>query len=79
MGTIGKSVFFVHILHPTKRKHRAVISTAHNSFVDRPGITFDLAEDWDRFLSFLQEAGYTGELACALLMQVAKKQLEVNT
>ena len=57
---------------------RAVISTAHNLFLDRPNIQLKLPPSWSKFIVFLKEAGYSGGVACALVLQVHKRQLKVT-
>ena len=54
-----------------------VISTAHWLFVDREGLQFVMPDSWESFIVFLKEARYTGIVACALALQVAKKKLKV--
>ena len=55
-----------------------VISTAHELFLDREGVQLKMARGWLTFKDFLKLAGYTGDVTCALLMQVCKSKLKVR-
>lgn len=86
MDTIGKFCYCVFVFlcvlpafdNQQNKQNRVVISTAHELFLDREHMQFKMPKDWSSFQDFLKSAGYTGDVTCALLMQVCKSMLKVR-